>query len=58
MSLSKIKNKLYSREADVDISQHSRNEFDIQQALKEEQVTAGKEEDVWDRKNEELKPEN
>ncbi|MFA6382798.1 MAG: hypothetical protein WCX17_00030 [Parcubacteria group bacterium] len=50
MSLSEIKNKLYSKEKDEDLSRHSQNEFDIQAAIKKEQpvVSGG---DVWEERS-------
>jgi len=50
MSLSEIKNKLYSKERDENLSQHGQNEFDIQAAIKKDPlaVPAG---DVWEKRN-------
>jgi hypothetical protein len=46
MSLAEIKNKLYSKDADKDLSKHDLNEFDIRAALEKKQADAGVE-DKW-----------
>lgn len=48
MSLSEIKNKLYSKDRDENLSRHGQNEFDIQAAIKKEQSVEPSG-DVWEK---------
>ncbi|MFA6973349.1 MAG: hypothetical protein WC238_01240 [Parcubacteria group bacterium] len=56
MSLSEIKNKLYSKEEDANLSKHGLSEFDIQESLKKAQADVPVE-DAWEEKKKGLESE-